>query len=458
MRVPVLLLVLALSSSAVGAEGVDGRPGDRWSPEEYSAAVASKRAPRSIGPLAEIEIVPGFRYETIVRGREGFATSLVTDSTGRIYFTTTDGSIYRVDGNIPTRVTKLPTQSGGNGGLLGMALIDDDTAAVHYTTWDAGVGDWAKVLADVISRVDLHTGEETVLESFVCNLDVPSDGVSSEHHGGNPTIGPDGSIFVGIGEYGNRLNSQRAGRNGGRIWRIGPNGGATEWALGMRNPYDLAWDPELDRLVVADNGPTAGDKIHVIDQGDNAGWGWLETYGIEPNADQVAVPDYVFPMTIAPTGLARLDGANPLLRRGYLLGAFVTRSLYYFPRVRPADVAPPIPIISSFPEFVIDVTQARTGEIYFMTSMFPDVVSIHRLHAPARGDCNGDGAVNAQDLTALAHELALDGDMQPMVQSHEGEHAGSWGCDANSDGLVSYADHDAIRSMLTVRRRAVGRR
>jgi glucose/arabinose dehydrogenase len=403
--------------------------------------------------LGATEILTGFRVETIARG-EGFVSSIVADSKGTIYFTTTNGWIHRVEGSTATKLTKLPTQSGGNGGLLGMALIDDQTAAVHYTTWkDGGDDEYALVLDDVISRVDLVTGEETVLQTFVCDVEFRERGVSSEHHGGNPTIGPDGSIFVGIGDYGGRTISQKPGWNGGRIWRIDADGEATEWALGLRNPYDLAWDPELGRIVLADNGPTAGDEIHVIEKGDNLGW--PDTFGFEPPVEGMVPPDYVFPMTVAPTGLARLDGTNFMLRRGYLLGGFVTRALYYFPRVRPGAVDPPIPILDFFPEFVIDVTQAATGEIYFATSTFPNIVSIHRLHPPARGDCNGDGVVDVHDLTALALELAMDGNAQPMLQAHEGRHTGSWGCDANADGLISTADHDAILSMITPRRRSV---
>ena len=47
---------------------------------------------------------------------------------------------------------------------------------------------------------------------------------------------------------------------------------AEQYARGVRNPYDLAWDPELQRLVIADNGPTAGDELHIIRKDDNCGW------------------------------------------------------------------------------------------------------------------------------------------------------------------------------------------
>ena len=35
----------------------------------------------------------------------------------------------------------------------------------------------------------------------------------------------------------------------------------------LRNPYDLAWDPHLGKVVVADNGQTGGDEIHVLARG-----------------------------------------------------------------------------------------------------------------------------------------------------------------------------------------------
>src|SRR5215207_603373 len=74
--------------------------------------------------------LPGFRIETLAQS-DGFVSSVVADSKGIIYFTTTDGWIRRVDGTGAAKVAALPTHAGGNGGLLGMALVDDHTAVVH---------------------------------------------------------------------------------------------------------------------------------------------------------------------------------------------------------------------------------------------------------------------------------------------------------------------------------------
>ncbi len=398
--------------------------------------------------------LPGFTVETLARA-PGFVSSVTSDSHGTIYFSTTDGWIYRIDGTEATQVTLLPTRAGGNGGLLGMALLDDRTAVVHYTNWDETPGGQQQVLDDVISRVDLRDGVESGVHTFVCDIHQRANGASSEHHGGNVTIAPDGSAFVGIGEYGGRTIAQKPEWNGGKIWRIDLDGNVTQWALGMRNPYDLAWDPDLGRIVVADNGADGGDEIHIVDEGDNCGW--PETYGSNPPMPGAVEPVYVFPDTVAPTGVLRLDGANPFLRRGYLVGAFVTKAIYYFPSMS-APVADPVAIIEDFDEFIIDVTQTPNGDIIFATAGMAGT-AIQRLRPPLRGDCNGDRKTDHHDALPLIREIS-DGPAQrhPMIDAQRGSYVGSWGCDANADGLIDNRDLDALSSLLNGRRRAVGKR
>ena len=389
--------------------------------------------------------LPGFRVETLAE-TEGFVSSVVVDSKGTVYFTTTDGWIHRVDAGQAVRVASLPTHAGGNAGLLGMALLNDTTAIVHYTIW-AGE---EKVVDDVISRVDLATGAEEVVHMFACDVEFHDNGASSEHHGGNPTIAPDGSIFVGIGEYNGHVIAQRPEWNGGKIWRI-HDGEVTQYALGMRNPFDLAWDPDLNRLVVADNGPRGGDEIHIIDNGANCGW--PETYGNGAQVDGTVTPDFVFENTVAPTGLARLSGTSPL-GRGYLLAAFVTQSIYYFPDLAVKPIPDPIAVVEDFGEFVIDVTQGPDGAVYFATASFPGLSAIHRLSPPAKGDCNGDGLTDFRDILPLMLELG-DGDPQPTFTAQLGAHKGSWGCDVTGDRVIDSADLHKLAQIVTTRRRAV---
>lgn len=398
--------------------------------------------------LSATEILPGFRT-TPVAQISGFPSSIVTDSHGTIYCTTTDGWIHRIIEGQSVRIASLPTHSGGNGGLLGMVLVDDATAIVHYTTWKEN----DLVVADVVSRVDLNTGAETVLQTFNCDIDVPERGASPEHHGGNPTLGPDGTVFLGIGEYGGFTIAQRPEWNGGKIWRINAQTGEShQWARGLRNPYDLAWDPALERVVVADNGPSAGDELHVVADGENCGW--PETWGNNAPIEGRIAPVYVFPTTVAPTGLHRLGGAHPMLREGYLLSAFVTRAVYYFPSVTATSAGAPIPIVKFVDDFIIDVTESSGGTIYFVTGNFSGGSTLHRIDAPQRGDCNGDGFVDGRDVVPMIREVH-DGDAHPMIRAQEGDHPGAWGCDANGDDVIDEADFAKLLTLVSGRRRAV---
>ena len=385
--------------------------------------------------------LPGFRVNKVAEV-PGFVSSVVVDSTGVVYATTTDGWIHRVEGTASVPVAALPTKAGGNGGLLGMALLDDATAVVHYTTWSG-----TKVLDDVIATVDLASGAEHVLESFPGDIDFRERGVSDEHHGGNLTVAPDGSIYFAIGEYGAYAIAQKPEWNGGKIWHLDREGNATQYAQGMRNPYDLAWDPQLQRIVIGDNGSNGGDKLHVIESGVDCGWPVVKPTSV--------APDYTFPSTVAPTGLARMTGANPMLRRGYLLSAFVTRSLYYFPDVAMHPIPDPVPVVADFTDYIIDVTEAPDGTIYLATASFPNS-AIQRLSVPPRGDCNGDGLTNSLDILPMLHEIG-DGDTHPMITAQDGNYAGSWGCDANADSLIDRRDLDTLVQMITSRRRAVRR-
>lgn len=389
------------------------------------------------------ETLPGFRVETLA-AVPGFVSSVVTDSKGVIYCTTTDGWIHRIDGGQSVPVAALPTHAGGNAGLLGMDLLDDRTAVVHYTTWE---GD--DILDDVVAAVELATGAVNVLKAFPGDVEFREHGVPDEHHGGNPHVAPDGSIFVGIGEYGFYALAQDPKWNGGKIWRLDRNGNASQFARGMRNPYDLAWDPVLNRLVVSDNGKEGGDEIHVIQEGDNCGW--PESYGNQPPFEGSVPPVYVWPATVAPTGLARLSGANPLLARGYLSGAYVTRALYYFSDVAAKPVAAPIAVISKFPQFILDVTEGPRGEIYLASAM-GNSSAIHRLHVPPRGDCNGDGLTDARDIIPIRREID-DGDGPMRINAQNGAYRGTWGCDVNQDDVIDADDVAALLRIVQSRRR-----
>lgn len=388
-------------------------------------------------------MLPGFRAE-LVGTTSMFITSIDVDSQNNIYYSLAGGGLYRMSpAGKSTLVATLPTAWEGNAGLLGVALVDDATAVVHYTTVGRGY--------HRISQIDLATGRERILLDLASDPDVPGREVPTEHHGGNLLIAPDKSIFFGIGDFGGFLPASLPQWIAGKIWRLRPDGKLEQWALGVRNPFDIAWDPVLQRVIVPDNGPTGGDELNVVPSGANCGWPF--TYGTQPSFSGDVAPAYVFHETVAPTGFLRLSGANPLLRRGYLMGAFVTKAIYYFPDFAQRPVRDPITLFDEFSGgVIIDVAQSKDGTIYFSTGS-----GIFRLHLPPRGDCNGDDELDYRDLGALSLELA-DGSSKATVDAPNGTYPGSWGCDANADTLVDGEDISALANLIGGRTRAVRRK
>lgn len=107
------------------------------------------------------------------------------------------------------------------------------------------------------------------------------------HSGGGLGFGPDGLLYLGTGDGGGRGdadpghapggNAQDPNRLNGKILRLdadGGDGGEPEvFALGFRNPWRLAWEPEGDRrLLVSDVGYGRYEELDVVEQGGNYGW------------------------------------------------------------------------------------------------------------------------------------------------------------------------------------------
>ena len=309
----------------------------------------------------------------------GFASSIAVDSRGNIYYTTTSGGVFRLDPATKQSypVAQVNTVALGDSGLLGMALIDDNTAVVHYTTPDQ--------VEDVIAKIDLTTGEETSLHRFIGDITMPGRPTPAEHHGGNPSVAADGSIFVAIGDYGGGLIASMPEWNAGKIWRVYPDGRAEQFARGLRNPFDMSFDVETQRLFVPDNGAATDDELNLITFGAYCGWPF--TAGKGPAVDGGTSPLYVFPRIVAPTGVVRLGGHNRVLNRGYLIGAFVTKAIYWIPDLDVRPLPDPTPVIQGETSFVIDVAERPDGEIYFTTgnAIYHLAITAPRLRAVRAG-------------------------------------------------------------------------
>ena len=174
-----------------------------------------------------------------------------------------DGRIHRFDGSSidESPLVDLAVSTDGERGLLGFDTDDADHVYVHYSDPNGDT---------TVSAVDLANGEERVL----LRVSQPA----ANHNGGMLQFGPDGMLYLGLGDGGGSDDRFGHGQNTatllGGIVRIDPDSGSSElWSYGLRNPY-RSWI-DGDRMYIGDVGQNAYEEIDVVAiraEGYNFGW------------------------------------------------------------------------------------------------------------------------------------------------------------------------------------------
>jgi glucose/arabinose dehydrogenase len=169
-------------------------------------------------------------------------------------------------GGEPREVYRVPgVESGGEGGLLGLAVRDDWVYAYFTAAAD-----------NRIIRFKVAGGEPEVI----------FDGITrgGRHNGGRIAFGPDGMLYVGTGDASEESRSQDRADPSGKILRLTPEGrpapgnpwaGSPVWSLGHRNVQGIAWDAQ-GRMYGIEFGQNRWDEVNVIEKGKNYGWPEVE--------------------------------------------------------------------------------------------------------------------------------------------------------------------------------------
>lgn len=167
--------------------------------------------------------------------------------------------------------------AGGERGLLGLAFHPDYASNgrffVNYTNRDGDTRVVAYSVSDDPNRADPASAEE------VLAVDQPR----GNHNGGWISFGPDGLLYVAMGDGGGAGDPQGSGQDPnsmlGKILRIDVDGGGDPaiFVSGVRNPWRNAFDGDL--LYIADVGQGEWEEINVVsldDAGANLGWNIME--------------------------------------------------------------------------------------------------------------------------------------------------------------------------------------
>lgn len=153
-------------------------------------------------------------------------------------------------------------------GLLGFVLkpdFEESSEAFAYYTYDMN--------GEPFNRVATIKREDRQWKEIAIHMDgIPTGNI---HHGGRLEIGPDGLLYITVGDAGNPNNAQDPDSLNGKILRMKAEGNFEIFSMGHRNPQGLAWD-EDGTLYEAEHGQSANDEINLVEQGKNYGYPIIE--------------------------------------------------------------------------------------------------------------------------------------------------------------------------------------
>jgi glucose/arabinose dehydrogenase len=230
----------------------------------------------------------GFTETPVATGLSS-ATAMEIAPDGRIFVCQQTGQLRVIKNGslLATPFLSLTVDSNGERGLLGVAF-DPNFAAnnfvyVYYTV----PGTTAH---NRISRFTAN-GDVAVNGSEFVLADLDNLSSATNHNGGAIHFGPDGRLYVGVGENANPANSQTLANRLGKVLRINADGtipadnpffamatGANRsiWAMGLRNPFTFAFQPGTTRMFINDVGQSTWEEIDDGIAGSNYGWSICE--------------------------------------------------------------------------------------------------------------------------------------------------------------------------------------
>jgi len=369
MRSPIAIAALTCGSlllAACGSDADDNAGDDAGTAHTEAISAPTSTSSTGVPPIEslagiEVELVPIAEVRSPVAMAPRPATNdlFIAEQAGRVRRVTIDRSeeepAYDLDAQ-PALDISDDTRAQGEQGLLGIAFSPDGSRMyLDYT--------------------DIE-GDTHIVEYRMSGDDVDADSRRellfieqpfANHNGGQLAFGPDGFLYIAMGDGGGQGDPQGRAQNTddllGKILRIDPampsgdkaygipagnpfvtDGGEPEvWLYGVRNPWRFSFDQQSDDLWVADVGQNETEEIDWLPatndgagRGANLGWNLRE--GVDPFRDNEPVPGLIDPIFQYPNGV---DGtcsvtggyvyrgrAIPALTGAYIFGDYCASEIH----------------------------------------------------------------------------------------------------------------------------------
>jgi glucose/arabinose dehydrogenase len=225
----------------------------------------------------------GFVESTVASGIDS-PTAMAIAPDGRIFVCSQTGALRVIKDGVllATPFVTLSVDSTGERGLLGVAFDPNFTLNNFIYLYYTVPGTPAH------NRVIRYTanGDVAVPSSRVILLELDPLSTAANHNGGALHFGPDGDLYIAVGDNNKGSNSQNLSNLLGKILRIASDGtipsdnpfvqSATArheiWALGLRNPFTFAFRGTTNVMYINDVGEATWEEIDLGQAGANYGW------------------------------------------------------------------------------------------------------------------------------------------------------------------------------------------
>ena len=292
--------------------------------------------------------------------------------------------------------------SGNEQGLLGLAFAPDGNHA--YVDYTRPNGD------TVIAEFAVQADGVFVASSRREILTIPQP--YPNHNGGAIRIGPDGLLYIGMGDGGASGDPDRKALDKGdllgKILRIDPTpsgakpytippdnpfvgvkGARAEiWSIGVRNPWRINFDRTNGDLWIADVGQDAWEEIDFASaaagagRGDNFGWSAFEgthRFNTDQSADGVTMPIYEYPhgdLGCSISGGVRYRGTKiPALVGWYVFGDYCSGQLRAL-QVKDNGTAGRVVDLADNISGLTSIGQNGNGELFVLSVETGNVIAV----------------------------------------------------------------------------------
>lgn len=225
----------------------------------------------------------------------------VPDDTGRLFVVDQPGQILIIqDGALLETpfldISEIVNDGGNEQGLLGLAFHPDYAENgyffVNYTAQDGST---------IVARYSVSTDDPNVADPTSENIVIEIEQPFENHNGGMLAFGPDGYLYIGMGDGGSGGDPRNNGQDPftllGSMLRLdintepyaippdnpfanGEAGRPEIWAIGLRNPWRFSFDRATGDLYIADVGQNKYEEVNFQPAdstgGENYGWNVYE--------------------------------------------------------------------------------------------------------------------------------------------------------------------------------------